>query len=118
MVEIQCISILQGKNLTPGKLEVPYKLRLISTTTPGDIVKQGKDKGKPAKEGCCVTMGTIDDTLEFIESVYNEMLKDQTLINITINVNYRDQCNFEIQPHHLTRFAALNIPLGISCYSE
>ena len=85
----------------------------------GDFIDYGRFKGGLSCEGSLILSGDIEDVLTFSEKILISKEKQFiTDLNITLTICYLDQCNFEISPADLQRFANLGVPLGITCYES
>jgi hypothetical protein len=126
MIKVQASCLIYGESFSPRKFENKTGLKLSQTNEKGDIGKVGKSRNKPMPYGSGILEFPEDE--KFALSSESKLLKALTGfieeakvagaedIDMYLNVEYTDQCNFTLEPEFLKIVSQLSIPVSISCY--
>lgn len=106
------------ESFSPDRLEKLSGLPLVNKQEKNSIGTSGRYKGKSILIGSAVIEHeSLDEVLDSIHIRF-DLLKENgiTDINLTVNLAYADQCNWEFTPKQLKLISDMNIPLGVTCY--
>ena len=116
---------MQGEKFSPKIVENELGIKFSEKNEPGEIGVLGRYKGKKYELGGAILKSPegIDESLNWILNVLckhkNYLLKCGVEdINLTLNIEYENQCNFELTKKHLSQLTSLNIGLAITCYKN
>lgn len=113
-----CTCTLSGRTFIPYNTVLPEQITLISMYDKGMIGQTGRNKNRTITSGVLHIKGGFDDMLDFLETIYtSDEFMNIDDIDLTINVSFTSQCNFELNSFELQRLARLNITVGITCYA-
>lgn len=119
LTQVNCQCIIIGEDFNPNSLDIPDSISIIKKIEKGERISDGRFSGKLSNDGSLIISGSVDDVLLFLEREEAQIQVNKLdFFNVTITVEYVDQCNFEISSEQLFRFSRLKIPIGISCYSD
>lgn len=120
MTNLSYSFIIQSEKLVPDEIEIKYNIKFSEKNSKGEIGKIGRYKGKeiPFGSGSIKFIGEKDEVL--IEKICN-FVKDlsdieEYLIILHLDVEYVNQCNFEIEQIYSKFAIDINIPITSSCY--
>lgn len=126
MIKVQASCLIYGESFSPRKFENETGLKLSQANEKGDIGKVGKSRNKPIPYGSGIL--EFPEDAEFALSSDSRLLRALTRfmeeakvagaedIDIYLNIEYTDQCNFTLDPEFLKIVSQLSIPISISCY--
>ena len=122
MINSSVTCILIGKHFKPRELKGDLLLEDIQER--GETGTFGRYKGKPIPYGSAVlrfkdSNNSLEIALEKLHSNY-QRLKDSNVeqMLLTLNVAYKDQCNFDIEKESIKKLAQMDIDFSISCYER
>jgi hypothetical protein len=127
-INIMPFCLLQGDKFSPAEAERKTNLTLSEKHEIGELVKLGKNKGKPYAYGSAI----LDPPSDYDKTKYKwseDWLIDKLInhiqtfrecgadeITLKFLISYSIQCNMEFHPEQLRKISSLNIPFFISCY--
>lgn len=101
-------------NIDTNVIDVPSTIKVVRKQNIGDIVDYGRYKGTKAVERYIIISGEIDEILDFTKHLnYNV---GNCEMSLDLNVEFTEQCNFELSMSQLKKISLLNLDLSISCY--
>jgi hypothetical protein len=94
-------------------------IRVIEKYSTGDIIQIGPFEGQIAKQNSLIIDGDVEPIIDLIKKeilpIYPEVVDD---LNLCVLAKYDGECNIEIPHNVLLKFAELNLPLNLTCYSK
>ena len=115
--------ILTGNNFSPQKLTKLVGIEFEGTHERGDINTRNDKKWQHGGAGLNSLPGkeNIDlDTLLTLLENHSEAMKECGVedIDVTLNMAYRNQCNWYLTAEEIKRLAQLNLSLGLTSYED
>ena len=115
--------LLTGHNFSPQKLTKLARVEFYNPSEKGEI---SIITGKKWKYGGAILNSLpgkeyidLDTLLTFLEE-HGKLMKECGVedIDVTLNMAYRNQCNWFLTVEQIKRLAQLNIPLSLTSYED
>jgi hypothetical protein len=121
MVRIFPTLVLTGEHFSPEATERRCNLKFQSKVEPGSTSKRGTQQALGtailalgAEDGAAeLPLAVVQEVVRLVPKLQESGAEDLTL---HLNVEYDEQCNFEVDPEVLQGIAASGTALTVSCY--
>ena len=107
---------MQGDDFSPKHLVIPTSFS-ANGHEKGDIGNRGRYRGIPNPYGAIYISGEFDDIIKYAQTIKVEELRIESFV-LSLDIAYKDQCNFEFSPSELLELSKTGATLAISCYEE
>jgi hypothetical protein len=118
--------LLQGDTFSPSLAQARTGLLLVDANEPGEVAPSGRYEGKGLPYGSAMLVLFDEDlepgasALEPLRALKARLPELRSLgatgVSLYLVVAYERQCDFTLSPEELTEFAALGLPLAVSCH--
>lgn len=120
MTNLSYLFIIQSEKLVPDEIENKYNIKFSEKNSKGEIGEIGRYRGKEIPFGSGTIKFTDEKDEDLIEKICN-LVKDISDIEeyeiiLHLDVEYENQCNFEIEQIYSKFAIDINTPITISCY--
>lgn len=117
MINIECSCVFSGKNFNPNSLDfIIGENNFVRKDFVGEVATRGRNKGLVKPEGSLYLSSSFEKIILILEGVGDWGEYGIEDVNVCLLVKHDGQCNFELDPKLISRFAKICIPLGITCY--
>lgn len=121
-MKLTAYAIFSGENFDPFGIEKNSHLKLKNKIRKGEFGKKGRFKESQSSEGSAILL--IDNKVDPLRKLLalisdnHDLLKTYHVkeIDITLEIGYTEQCNWEISKEEIQKLGELNLGISFSCY--